>query len=178
MCPPFLAHPQPDRFQYSYFDYAKRLTGSPHSIAILLSLPLVLTMWSIFWFTVSVTSLAYKPVIPLFPPVWAYWQRYGTLSLVGCLVLVVATVGWFFRGRRDTPAKPPPISLTGIPSHYPVPDPASGPPYGTPVSAQVFYPPMAPAYGPLSRTASPSGMRMYPETPFYVMTATARPRSI
>ena len=131
-------------------------------MAVLLSLPLVLTMWSIFWFTVSVTSLAYKPTIPPFPPVWAYWQRYGTLSLVCCLVVVVATVGWFFRGRRDTPAKPPAMSLpflTEIPS---VPDSSPGAAYDTPMGAQLVYP----------------SMNAVHEVAYNVTTATARPRSI
>jgi hypothetical protein len=146
--------------QYLYFDYAKRLTGSPHSLAVLLSLPLVLALWSIFWFVLSVASLAFKPGIPLSPPVWARWLRYGTVSLVGCLVLIVLTVGWFFRNRRDNPPmdvhpalQPPPPPY---PYHLPPPMFFSGPPplarggsaYGSAPGMSAFHPPPAAFQGP------------------------------
>ena len=181
------------RFQYLYFDYAKRLTGSPHSLAVLLSLPLVLTLWSIFWFVLSVASLAFKPTIPLSPPIWARWLRYGTVSLVGCLVLIVLTVGWFFRNRREnSPANilpplqtlPPPYPYhIPPPIFFPAPAPRGGNAFGSaPLAGAVFHPPPAAFQGaPIWEShhrASATRRRRHSSRSSAIAAATFRPRSI
>jgi hypothetical protein len=87
------------------------------------SLPLVLTLWSIFWFVLSVTSRVYNPGIVLSPAFWGRWLRFGTLSLVGCLAIAVAIVAWFFRTRQQMTLQP--MSMPHIQPIMPVhPPPA------------------------------------------------------
>jgi len=119
-----------------YFDYAKRMTGAPHTLAVLLSLPLVLTLWSILLFVLSVVSYAFKPGIPLSPAIWGKWLRFGTLSLVGFLAVVAMLVVTLTRTRNQAPlqsisAPPmrPPPPYVPYPYHHPatvfVPGPAT-----------------------------------------------------
>jgi hypothetical protein len=77
------------------------MTGSPHILAIILSLPLALTLWGMLWFTISVVSSAYFANLPAANISYQNVLRITSISIVCALVGVVMIVAWFFRAQRS-----------------------------------------------------------------------------
>jgi hypothetical protein len=75
------------------------MTGSPHILAIILSLPLALTLWGMLWFTTSVVSSAYFANLPPTNISYQNVLRITSISIVCALVGVVMIVAWFFRAQ-------------------------------------------------------------------------------
>jgi hypothetical protein len=183
--------------QVSYFEQVKsRGTGTTRPLAVILSLPLSLMLWGMFWFIFAIISCAYSTGIPGISRQYSVATRSLCLTFFSALSLAGIAVIRFFHGiwkaptvaeQQSTQNQPTAVDMVtgqggnplmqlsgdqhlGSGSYaYPVQAGRLGSAVPTNISRLPAHSPQAPLTGPVSAVQHPFSMNA---TPLVVLGAT------